>query len=88
MKRLKMKRGHKRSNRRRQLSLFQDDLRSVIGVKGWSIVFREKEDGPIMTAVGTLRDVYDALDEWKKEFPTFFSACIYRPSGGVHRMYP
>jgi hypothetical protein len=70
----------------RQLSLLTPDLKHFMGAKGWMLTFKPSEHGQVLTAIGSLQDVYDALDDWRKEYPKYYSAVIHRPTGSIHRV--
>lgn len=58
-----------------------------MGRRGWMVCFKPTKDAQLQVAIGTLTDVYDALNQWIGETPNYYSAIIYRPSGKLHRTY-
>jgi hypothetical protein len=81
--------NRKRRRKPHQLSLaalnVNDDLRKFLGQDGWTLMFKPAKDAQVLGVSGRIDEVYDALEQWTKEFPHYYSAIIYRPSGAKHR---
>lgn len=77
----------KRRRKPHQLSLaaLNDDFQRFVGRDGWTLMFKPTEHGQVMAVSGKIDEVYDALAQWTKEHPNYFSAIIYRPNGAKHR---
>lgn len=76
-----------KKNKPRQLSLLNPERTRFFGRRGWSLAFKPSKDGQLMTVIGELNDVYDALHQWIDDFPSYYSAVIYAPNGAIHRTY-
>lgn len=74
-------------NRPHQLSLaaLNDDLKKFVGRRGWTLIFKPAKDAQVLAVSGSIDEVYAALEQWAKEFPKYYSAVVFRPSGAKHR---
>lgn len=75
----------KKNKKPRQLSFFNPEMETLLGTDGWHITFKPSSDSQVFTAIGKLNDVYDALKQWIDDYPDYYSAVIYAPSGKIHR---
>ena len=80
-----MSRKLRRKPHQLSLAALNDDLRKFVGQSGWTLMFKPAKDAQVLGVSGKIDEVYAALAQWAKEFPNYYSAVIYRPSGAKHR---